>query len=422
MLTEASRTSLTDTLRLHDGTRAARLLPPQQCELVDTIPFKLGTFSVVAGTPFPGLVVNQRVIALEALARLHTSAGSQLARCATMLDVLDAWELNLEALKKVTATLLGLKSGEWQRELRLIEDLHIHAPLPRPGAIYCSGANYKKHVVDLIVAHADQTQTQGMTLEQKRSWGIKLMEERAASGTPFVFMKPPSAVTGPFDPIIVPRDAQKPDWELELAAVIGRRAYRVSRDQAPEYVAGYTVVNDITLRERVFRRKADSPELGMDFVTSKGAPSFLPMGPYLVPAELVGDPQNLHITLKLNVEIMQDGETSDMIFTVARLIEYLSAGVELQPGDIICTGSPAGNGMHYGRFIQHGDVLEGAITGAALELGVLRNPCILDTAELSCPRAADRSPAWIGRMDPNDFSSLADASYDGGVNDSLRSL
>jgi 2,4-didehydro-3-deoxy-L-rhamnonate hydrolase len=347
-------------------------------ELVSTPSFKLGTFSVAGGTPFPGLVVNERVIALQALGALHTHAGLQLARCASLLDVLDAWESNLEALQKATLALCDAKPGELERELRPVDELRVHAPVPRPGGIYCSGANYKKHVVDLIIAHADQIQTRGMTLEQKRSWGMKLMDERAANGTPFIFMKPPSAITGPFDPIIVPRGAQKPDWELELGVVIGRRAYRVSQAHALDYVAGYTVVNDITLREKVFRRKTDSPELGMDFITSKGAPSFLPMGPYLVPAGLVSDPQKLRITLKLNGQVMQDEETSDMIFSVARLIEYLSAAVDLQPGDLICTGSPAGNGMHYGRFIRQGDLLEGAITGPAADLGALRNPCILE--------------------------------------------
>jgi len=185
-------------------------------------------------------------------------------------------------------------------------------------------------------------------------------------------------VTGPFDSVVVPYDARKPDWELELGVVIGRRARRVSRDNALDYVAGYTVVNDITLREKVFRRKSDSPELGMDFTVSKGAPTFLPMGPYLVPAAFVGDPQKLRVMLKLNGDVMQNEETADMIFTVARLIEYVSSGVELQPGDVICTGSPAGNGMHYNRFIQEGDVLEGCITGPAIELGTQRNPCTVE--------------------------------------------
>jgi 2-keto-4-pentenoate hydratase/2-oxohepta-3-ene-1,7-dioic acid hydratase in catechol pathway len=260
-------------------------------------------------------------------------------------------------------------------QFRPLGELTIHAPLPQPRTVYCSGANYKKHVVDLIVAHQEQSETQGMSREQKYSWGMKLMEERAANGTPFIFIKPQSAVTGPFDPIIVPKDAKKPDWELELGVIIGRRARRVPRERALDYVAGYTVVNDVTLREKVFRRKTDSPELGMDFTVSKGAPSFLPMGPVLAPAAFVGDPQQLRVTLKLNGQVMQDESTSDMIFTVAHLIEYLSAGVELQPGDVICTGSPAGNGMHYGRFIQEGDVLEGSISGPRMGLGTQRNPC-----------------------------------------------
>lgn len=326
--------------------------------------FKLGTFSTSGGAPFPGMVIDEGVVALQYL-------GAPLAACATMLDVLENWERNFEALRRASSTVRP-------EQLQPLSGLRVHAPVPKPGTVYCSGANYKKHVVDLIIAHQEQAETQGMTLDQKRAWGMKLMDERAANGTPFVFIKPQSAVTGPFDPIVVPYDSKKPDWELELAVVMGRRARRVSRDRALEYVAGYTVVNDITLRERVFRRKTDSPELGMDFTVSKGAPSFLPMGPYLVPAAFVGDPQRLRVTLKLNAKAMQDEDTADMIFTVARLIEYLSSAVELQPGDIICTGSPAGNGMHYNRFIQDGDVLEGSITGPKMSLGTQRNPCVLE--------------------------------------------
>lgn len=337
----------------------------------DTTAFQLGTFSTAGDRPFPGLVIDERAIALADL-------GGPLAGCATMLDVLEDWPANLERLRALAA---GIAAGEppaLRQRLRPVSELHIHAPVPKPGTIYCSGANYKKHVVDLIIAHQEQAETQGMTLEQKRAWGMRLMDERAKTGTPFIFLKPQSAVTGPFDPVIVPFDAKKPDWELELGVVIGRRARRVSRERALDYVAGYTVVNDITLRERVFRRKTDSPELGMDFTVSKGAPSFLPMGPYLVPAAFVGDPQKLRVTLKLNGELMQNEETADMIFTVAHLIEYVSSGVELQPGDVICTGSPAGNGMHYNRFIQEGDVLEGRITGPGVDLGTQRNPCTVE--------------------------------------------
>jgi 2,4-didehydro-3-deoxy-L-rhamnonate hydrolase len=331
--------------------------------------FHLGTFSAAGSRPFPGIVMGERVIALQAI-----------FPCATLLDVLEDWQSRFVILRDVASGLVASPSSQLARQLRLLGELTVHAPIPQPRTVYCSGANYKKHVVDLIVAHQEQAETQGMSLEQKRAWGMKLMDERAANGTPFIFIKPQSSVTGPFDPVIVPQDAKKPDWELELGVVIGRRARRVSRERALDYVAGYTVVNDITLRERVFRRKSDSPELGMDFTISKGAPGFLPMGPWLAPAAFVGDPQQLRVTLKLNGQVMQDESTSDMIFTVAHLIEYLSGGVELQPGDVICTGSPAGNGMHYGRFIQEGDVLEGSITGPRLGLGTQRNPCRLENA------------------------------------------
>jgi 2,4-didehydro-3-deoxy-L-rhamnonate hydrolase len=333
--------------------------------MTDIVPFRLGTFSIAGCRPFPGLVVDERVVSLSSC-------------CDTVLELLEEWESHFAALCDIAAAIANGKSS--QQESSPLGQLRVRAPIPEPRTVYCSGANYKKHVVDLIVAHQDQPETHGMTPEQKRAWGMKLMDERAASGTPFIFIKPQSSVTGPFDPVIVPYDAKKPDWELELAAVIGRRARRVSRSHALEYVAGYTVVNDITLREKVFRRKTDSPELGMDFAMSKGAPSFLPMGPYLVPAAFVGDPQTLRVTLKLNGKVMQDEETSDMIFTVARLIEHLSASVELRPGDVICTGSPAGNGMHYGRFIQDGDVLEGSITGPTIDLGTQRNPCVLEAS------------------------------------------
>jgi 2-keto-4-pentenoate hydratase/2-oxohepta-3-ene-1,7-dioic acid hydratase in catechol pathway len=336
--------------------------------------FSLGTFSAAGSRPFAGMVIADRVLALRALHGECGSRGFHFAPDASLLELLGDWDRAFDALRRVASEMPpGLT-----KQFRAVSELHVHAPIEKPGTVYCSGANYKKHVVDLIVAHSEQSETQGMTPEQKHAWGMKLMDERARSGTPFVFIKPQSTVTGPFDPITVPPESKKPDWELELGVVIGRKARRVSRERALEHVAGFVVVNDITLRDKVFRRKTDSPELGMDFTMSKGAPSFLPMGPYLAPAAFVGDPQKLRITLRLNGKAMQDEETSDMIFAVARLIEYISAGAELQPGDVICTGSPAGNGMGYNRFIQDGDVLEGTITGAQLGLGTQRNPCVLE--------------------------------------------
>jgi 2,4-didehydro-3-deoxy-L-rhamnonate hydrolase len=341
-------------------------------------PFALGTFSVAGAaasvSEFPGVVLGDRVIALNSLKPELRERGVMPRACESLQDFLDEWPNAFPALRAVVERLDESEPTKHAHNFVHLDQLRVHAPLARPGTIYCSGANYKKHVAELIVAHQSDDRTRGMSLEEKRAWAMGLMDRRAESGTPFIFVKPQSSVTGPFDTIAVPEVSERPDWELELAVIIGRRARRVSRAAALDYVAGYTIANDITLREKVFRRKTDSPELGMDFVISKGAPGFLPLGPYLVPAAFVADPQALRLTLKLNGEVMQDEATADMIFSVARLIEYISSGVELRPGDVICTGSPAGNGVHYGRFIEAGDVLEGAITG----LGVQRNPCVLD--------------------------------------------
>src|SRR6185437_11380884 len=127
-----------------------------------------------------------------------------------------------------------------------------------------------------------------------------------------------------------------------------------------DYVAGYTIANDITSRERVAR--PDVPQMGMDWIASKGAPTYLPIGPFITPSAFAGDPQVLQVTLRLNGQTMQDESTADMIFSVARLIEFISRHAQLLPGDLVLTGSPSGNGTHYNRYLRDGDVLVGEIT------------------------------------------------------------
>jgi 2,4-diketo-3-deoxy-L-fuconate hydrolase len=209
----------------------------------------------------------------------------------------------------------------------------------------------------------------GLSRDEKRARAEKIMDERAAHGRPYIFNKVPSSLTGPFDPIILPPNVKQPDWELELAVIIGKPARRVTREQALEYVAGYAVANDLSSRDLLFRE--DIKAMGTDWVACKNAPSWAPLGPYLVPAAFVPNPHDLPMTLKLNGKIMQDAKTNDMIFDIPRQIEYLSALVQLLPGDVICTGSPAGNGSHYNRYLQPGDVVECTIGG----LGSQRNVC-----------------------------------------------
>ena len=185
----------------------------------------------------------------------------------------------------------------------------------------------------------------------------------------------PTAVAGVDAALTLPHYSEKHDWELELAAVIGRRAFRVSREQALEYVAGYTIVNDVSTRDLVFRK--DMKEIGTDWFRSKNAPGFLPTGPFIVPAAFVGDPAALTVTLELNGQVMQNESTADMIFPVEAIVAAASEITPLLPGDLILTGSPAGNGMHWGRLLRDGDVMDSRITG----LGAQHTVCVAEKAK-----------------------------------------
>ena len=174
-------------------------------------------------------------------------------------------------------------------------------------------------------------------------------------------MKSVSSISGPLDDLVLPEFSSKIDWELELAVVIGAPTLRASRSEYSNSVAGYMMVNDITARDKV--RRTDVGALGPDWLASKGAPGFLPMGPYFVPREFVADPHDLGLRLKVNGELMQDDRTSDMTFDIGRQIECISAQVLMLPGDVLCTGSPAGNGVARGRFLKPGDLIEAEIEG-----------------------------------------------------------
>ncbi len=317
--------------------------------------FALGTFSQAGSQPFPAIVKDQQVIPLQAFSGLRGADS--------ILSLLENWEANFAALSAQIETVAAPTIS--------LSPLKIHPPVNLPRQVFCSGANYKKHVIDLIIDEANSPGTENMTAEERRAWATKMMDDRAANGFPYMFTKPVSVVTGAFDNIVLPPHAKAPDWELELAVVIGRKARHVRKADALNYVAGYSIVNDITNRDHVFRRDAVKA-MGSDWVAAKGSPTYLPFGPYVVPAAFVPNPQDLQLTLKLNGEIKQDESSADMIFDIARQIEYLASLVELWPGDVICTGSPAGNGTHYKRFLQEGDVVESTITG----LGTQRNVCV----------------------------------------------
>jgi 2-keto-4-pentenoate hydratase/2-oxohepta-3-ene-1,7-dioic acid hydratase in catechol pathway len=317
-------------------------------------PFALGTFSAPDDVPFPGLLANGRVIDLGRALDWAPSG---------MRAVLERWEETLPVLHSLTDD----DTLDW----RPLDGLRVHAPL-EPRQVFQSGANYRQHVIDLEVAHRSPDDPR--TVEEARAEIAAVMDRRAAEDLPYVFIGLPSAITGPYDDVVPPSWAEQPDWELELAAVIGKPAHQVTVEEALEYVAGYTIANDLTDRATVFRR--DMPAIGTDWLRCKNAPGFTPLGPWIVPAESIADPGDLRVTLKLNGETMQDESTKDMLFGVARLVSYISQSAQLLPGDLVLTGSPAGNGIHWGRLLRDGDVMEGSITG----LGVQRTRCVKETS------------------------------------------
>ena len=179
---------------------------------------------------------------------------------------------------------------------------------------------------------------------------------------PILFNKAPSCISGPFDPVVLPRNSMKSDWEVELAFVIGKAAHYVDEANALDYVAGYFICNDISEREFQLERSGQ-------WVKGKMAPTFGPLGPWLVTSDEIADVQKLRLWLELNGKRIQDSSTSDMIFTVARIIADTSQYVLLQPGDVITTGTPpgVGLGMKPPQFLKPGDVMRLGIDGLGVQ-------------------------------------------------------
>lgn len=316
-------------------------------------PFALGTLSAADGPAFPALVSPEGQVV-----DLRAALGEPAL---DLRGLLERWDELLPLLHTLAADGTAVR--------RPLDGFRVHAPV-EPRQVFQSGANYRQHVIDLHVAHRDTSD--GRTEEEARAEAAEIMDRRAAEDLPYVFIGLPSAVTGPYDDVVLPAWAGKPDWELELAAVISRPAYRVTAEEALDHVAGYTIANDLTDRATVFRR--DMPQIGTDWLRSKNAPGFTPLGPWIVPAASVGDTGDLRIVLALNGEAKQDESTSDMIFSVARLVSYISQTAHLLPGDLVLTGSPAGNGIHWGRLLRDGDVMDASITG----LGAQRTRCVAE--------------------------------------------
>ena len=218
-------------------------------------------------------------------------------------------------------------------------DAYWFAPVPRPGKVVCIGMNYRDHA---------------------REIGLGL------PNAPTIFSKFSSCVVAPGEPVVMPADSTQVDYEAELAVVMGRRATQVAADRAYEYVLGYTAFNDVTARDFQFG--------DLQWQRGKSCDTFAPMGPVIVTADEIPDPHTLRITLARNGIVMQDSNTSQMIFRVPQLIAFITRTITLEPGDVIATGTPAGVGFARKPpvFLETGDVMEVGIE----RIGLLGNPVV----------------------------------------------
>lgn len=219
-------------------------------------------------------------------------------------------------------------------------DVRIGSPMARPSKIICIGLNY--------IDHATET-------------GAALPTE------PVIFMKATTALCGPFDEVIIPKDSVKTDWEVELAIVIGRKASYVEQTDAMEYIAGYCLHNDISEREFQLERNGTWDK-------GKGCDTFAPLGPWLVTKDEVADPHKLKLWLSVNGKMMQNGTTANLVFNIPFLVSYVSRFMTLLPGDIISTGTPAGVGLGFkpAIYLKPGDLMELGIDG----LGESKQKCV----------------------------------------------
>ncbi len=248
--------------------------------------------------------------------------------------------------------LVGQRRGRGSR----LGEVSILAPIPRPGKVFGLAGNYGKHIEEASL---------------NRGYKLGLSESPRNTTVPRPFLMPPTVVTGTNSEIPWPVYSQQVDHEVELAIVIGKKARQVGVDDASEYIAGYTIANDISARSVTFGqgRKERPWDEFYDWLNGKWADGFLPLGPYLVTDDEVGDPHNLDIWLKVNGEMRQEASTNQMIFGVAHIVSFLSHLVTLEPGDVIATGTPAGVAMATGKFLKPGDVIECGIE----KLGTLTN-------------------------------------------------
>ncbi len=278
---------------------------------------KLVSFSAGHGVVRPGALVEEGNLVVDLSTAGYTNTLSVIAAGLTALDT------------------PGSYSGHRLNEVRL------HAPLANPPRLFAIGLNYREHATES---------------------GLKLPD------FPVVFFKLQTSIVGPGEAIVLPKNSTEPDYEAELAFVIGKGGFRIPAEKWREHVYGYTIINDVSAR--------DIQRSTSQWSMSKSFPTFCPMGPAIVTADEIADPHNLAIGLSINGEVLQNSRTNQLVFGVPALIEYLSSIAPLLPGDIVSTGTPSGVGMGRKppRWLKPGDSVRVTVEG----LGSLTNPVVAE--------------------------------------------
>ena len=296
--------------------------------------YKLATYRTSEG-PRAGIVIGNEVFDAARLTGKATYA--------TVAGILADWKAAEGALRKATA---GAAKSRAKRQP--LAKTKLLAPVSHPPTIFCAGANYADHA-------AAMARKQGMPEPaDPHEQGLK----------PWHFIKAARTLADPDATIKATHYAKELDWEIELAAVIGRPAKDVPKEKALSYVAGYTAANDLSARDRGRRHGVEATSFfKMDWSKHKSFDGSCPLGPWITPASDIADPQNLQLKLWVNGVLKQDSNTRKMLFTLAEQIEQLSINMTLHPGDLILTGTPAGTGAESGDFLKAGDVVKIWIEG-----------------------------------------------------------
>jgi 2-keto-4-pentenoate hydratase/2-oxohepta-3-ene-1,7-dioic acid hydratase in catechol pathway len=307
---------------------------------------RLCRFCLGDDTPVFGFYLDDRVVPVDEAAEAYAEEGDFDLIEPVSENLIDLLPPDGAAYDSVYALARWLDQvGEERREELSypIEEVRLLTPLPRPPKVLLLAGNYAKHVAERGGTVAEREET-----------------------FPYVFLKPSTTLAGPGDPIVLPRVSPDTiDWECELGVIIGRRCRDVTEEEALEYVAGYTVVNDIS--DRAYRpnpsRKPRERDAFFDWLHGKWHDGSCPIGPCILASSCVPDPQAFRLRLTVNGMVRQDAMTDQMVFPVAAVISFLSSWMTLEPGDVISTGTPSGVGSATGQYLRPGDLVVAEISG-----------------------------------------------------------